>query len=305
MLQQTQVATMLPFYERWMRRFPTLEALAQADEQEVLALWQGLGYYRRCRLLLEGARKVSSAGVPESAKAWLDVPGVGRYTAGAIASICLGERAPVVDGNVERVFARTAACGERGPRLHRLAWEWAERNLDAERPGDWNQAVMELGATVCTPSRPACGECPLEPSCAARQSWRVEEFPAPRVRATVHPNLHLCWVPWNEGRFGVRQIPAGRWWEGMWEFPREDATGDRADAEAKLRAVVGNGWAESLGEFRHTVTHHRVLLEASLVRCAEPSPLLTWTSLEQLRELAMPAPQRKTLGRALVLLGLG
>ncbi|MCO5295956.1 MAG: A/G-specific adenine glycosylase [Fimbriimonadaceae bacterium] len=304
MLQQTQIATALPYYERWMRRFPTVEALAAADEQDVLALWQGLGYYRRCRYLLNGARYIVALGLPTSAQGWLTVPGVGRYTAGAIASICFGECAAVVDGNVERVFARTTACGETGPTLYRHAWEWAERNLDPHRPGDWNQALMELGATVCTPSKPRCEGCPLEPSCAARQSWRVEQFPVARTTPSVRLRTHVCWVPFESGAFGVCQVPAGEWWEGMWEFPREDATDDRAAAEAQLRERVGAGWTESLGEFRHTVTRHRVVLEASLVRCDARAQALRWVTRSELEALAMPAPQRKTLRRALALLGL-
>lgn len=304
MLQQTQVATALPFYERWMSRFPTVDALAAAEESEVLELWQGLGYYRRCRSLLNGARTVAANGFPASAEQWLAVPGVGPYTAGAIASICLGERAPVVDGNVERVFARTTACADPGPALHRRAWEWAGRVLDTERPGDWNQALMELGATVCTPSKPRCDDCPLETSCAARQSWRVDQFPRRRPSPSVRLRTHVCWVPFEGGAFGVSQIPAGEWWEGMWEFPREDATESRTDAEERLRDRVGPGWTESLGAFRHTVTRHRVELEASLVRCEQRSAALRWVTPDELEGLALPAPQRKTLRRALVLLGL-
>ena len=305
MLHQTQVASMLPRYERWMAAYPTVEALAQADAQHALAIWEGLGYYRRCRYLLEGARQIQAKGLPKTSEAWRNLPGIGEYTANAIASIAFDESVPVVDGNVERVFARFSACGASDTPLRKLAWEWATRALDRTRPGDWNQALMELGATVCVPKHPKCPLCPLERGCAARQSWRVEAFPAPRTTQTAVPLANVVWVPFIDGRVGVREIAPGAWGEGRWEFPRADATSDPPGAEASLRGLVGEGWLESLGDVRHTVTRHRIVVSASLVRCASASEQLCWKTPNELEDLPMPAPQRKILRLALRVLGMG
>ncbi len=300
MLQQTQVATVLPYYARWMARFPTVEALAKADEQEVLALWQGLGYYRRAKLLLQGSRWVAEHGWPSDLKGWLAVPGVGPYTAAAIGSIAQSLPAAVVDGNVERVFARFTACDLAGGALLRAAQRWADEALDREHPADWNQALMELGAMVCTPRAPHCDRCPIENMCVARQSWTVDRYPtASRPPATVR-ETHTVWVPFCEGRFGIRPIPEGEWWGGMWEFPRS-----RADSpEAELRAMVGEGWLEELGEVRCQVTHHRITFEAWLVRCEAPSKELEWRTRAELDAMPLPSPVRKVLVRAAVALGL-
>jgi A/G-specific adenine glycosylase len=293
MLQQTQVATVIPYWERWLKRFPTVESLAQADEQDALAQWQGLGYYRRCRLLMQGAKWVAEHGMPTTAAGWLAVPGVGPYTAGAIASIAQGDPAPLVDGNVERVYARVTGDASAGPSLTRAAWAWAERELYRPRPGDWNQALMELGATVCKPVKPACTRCPLEGRCVARQSWRVDELPTKVIpRKAVHLR-HAVWVPLFEGEVGLRQIPERLWWQGMWEFPRADALPDAEIPE--LRELVGPGWLQHVGQVRHSVTHHRIVIDVSVVRCESRSPHLRWLRPEDLTPIPMPNPQRRVL----------
>lgn len=293
MLQQTQVATVIPYWHRWLERFPTVESLAAADEQDALAMWQGLGYYRRCRFLLDGARFVAAHGLPTDAEGWQRVPGVGRYTAGAISSIAQRFPAALVDGNVERVFARVAGDESVGPALTKNAWAWAERHLYRARPGDWNQALMELGATVCKPVKPDCTRCPLEGRCVARQTWRVEELPRREEKRATVQLRHAVWVPVFEGQYGVRQIPEGLWWQGMWEFPRADALPEREIPE--LRALVGPGWLQDAGSLRHTVTHHRIAIDVSVVRCETRSSELRWENERSLEEVPMPAPQRKIL----------
>jgi A/G-specific adenine glycosylase len=302
MLQQTQVTTVIPYWLRWMDRFPTVDALASSDEQEVLSLWQGLGYYRRCRLLLEGARWVSKNGTPQSVEEWRLVPGVGKYTAGAIASIAQNISAPVVDGNVERVYARLMGDDRIGKNLHEAAWEWANQNLFEPRPGDWNQALMELGATVCTPNNPNCDRCPLKDRCVARQSWRVEELPTKPPKVRVVKMHHTVWVPIFNSSWGLRQIPSGQWWQGMWEFPRVES--DAMSDSTELRQLVGPGWLESIGIVRHSVTCHRISLEVSFVRCETRSDVLKWFKTEELVALPMPSPQRKVLGIVMKQLGL-
>jgi A/G-specific adenine glycosylase len=281
MLQQTQVATVLPYYLRWMERFPTVEGLASAEEQEVLALWQGLGYYRRCRMLLEGARFVALNGLPRSAKEWLRVPGVGPYTANAIASIALGEAVPVVDGNVDRVFARLTACSLEKPARTRLAWKWASELLPSGRPGDWNQALMELGATVCRPTKPNCCLCPVRTECVAHASGRVNELPFRTARqASVRLEM-VAWIPRCDGRLGVRQIQNGEWWVGMWEFPR----GSQPCA----------GSFRPCGTVKHTVTHHRIIMQVWELECEFQEASLRWVSRADLEKLPMPSIQRKAL----------
>ncbi len=299
MLQRTRVATVVPFYERFMREFPTVEALAQADEQRVLALWQGLGFYRRCRMLQQGARWVVEHGMPESATEWRKAPGVGAYTAGAIASIALGEAAPLVDGNVERVFARLTASPLKGARLRRSAWDWATAMVDPVRPGDWNQALMELGATVCTPRNPQCKACPAVGRCKALAERRPEEYPRTEPAREVVHLRHTVWAPVCDGAVGVRQVPEGRWWAGLWEFPRVEGHGEQAESE--LRALVGEAWPEEAGRFSHSVTHHRIRVEVFLARCESRSGALRWVAPQELSALPMPAPQRKAAKMALAL----
>ncbi len=288
MLQQTQVVTVLPYYDRWMSRFPTIGSLANATEQEALSLWQGLGYYRRCRLLLEGARYVAAQGMPSSSESWEKVPGVGRYTACAISSIALGEQVPVVDGNVERVYARLAACYHPKPKLNKKAWDWAASLVPAERPGDFNQALMELGATVCRPANPDCLACPVQSMCQAHAQGRVAELPvrSPKTK-TVSLQFHV-WIPIFEGLYGLRQIPEGEWWENMWEFPR-------ASSECDLGEIVGEGEVLPCGGLRHSVTHHRITLIVSQIECAGKSEALKWVSGEELMQMPLPSPQRKAL----------
>ncbi|MDR3689080.1 MAG: A/G-specific adenine glycosylase [Fimbriimonas sp.] len=302
MLQQTQVSTVVPYWERWMQTFPTVESLASADEQDVLSIWQGLGYYRRCRMLLAGSRWVLDHGMPIDVEGWLCVPGVGQYTARAIASIAQGVAAPVVDGNVERVYARLAGDDRLGKELHAAAWDWAHQNLFASRPGDWNQALMELGATVCTPNRPACGSCPLEDRCVARQSWRVDDLPTKPPKMRVVKLRQSVWVPIHQGQFGLRQIPAGQWWEGMWEFPRIDWVAETEPSE--LRELCGGGWLEYSGTVRHSVTCHRIAIDVSFLRCDDRSDRLHWYDTASLAKLPMPSPQRRILKLILNQLGL-
>ena len=291
MLQQTQIATVLPYYERWMARFPTVQALADSDEQEALSLWQGLGYYRRCRMLLAGARFVAEHGMPTGVKNWLKVPGIGRYTAGAIASISQQEPTPLVDGNVERVFARFTGCDLAGPALHKRAWEWAEKSLFKPRPGDWNQALMELGACVCKPAEADCPRCPLKDSCVANAKGLQRDLPKKAPKPQTIRLQEVVRIPYYSGSFGVRQIPEGEWWQGMWEFPR-----------TRLGAIeqeLGPGATEHAGAVKYQVTNHKLTMETYLQHCEVPVSGLTWVSPAELEKLPLPAPQRRALKLAL------
>jgi len=210
MLQQTRVAAVIEHYREFLRRFPTVQKLGAAREASVLAAWSGLGYYRRARMLHAAAR-VLGGEFPETAEGWRRLPGIGRYTAAAIASISLGEAIAVVDGNVERVLQRVSGTRIRGEGL----WQAAEQLLDHERPGDFNQAMMELGATVCTPRAPMCLTCPLVELCATRGAMAMPVKAPPQKKRAIHYALSC-----REGAvFLVQRPPDARLMAGMWELP--------------------------------------------------------------------------------------
>lgn len=274
MLQQTQVATVLPYYERWMARFPTAASLAEADDQDILAYWQGLGYYRRCRHLVAGVRLAVRDGFPQGLAAWRAMPGVGDYTAAALASILDGEPAPVVDGNVERVYARVCADPNIGDARRKAARAWAQTLISHDRPGDWNQAIMELGATVCRPRNPSCPTCPIQADCRAHAEGRVHEFPTPKPRPeTFHIDRHVgIWT--RRGAIALVQAEEDDWWTDLWILP---------PASGPERARITT-----------TVTRHRVTLIA--VSPTERPPADTqWVEIHDLDLIPVPAPFRKLL----------
>lgn len=252
MLQQTRVETVIPYYHRWMERFPDVTVLAAAPEEEVLRLWQGLGYYSRARNLHRAAQEVlrwHAGRLPETPKALRSLPGVGEYTAGAVASIAFGQRAPAVDGNVRRVLARLADDPAPSPARMR---GWAADLVDPERPGDFNQALMELGSRVCSPSAPACGACPVADHCGARTAGTQAERPAPRRRAPVRTmDVAVAAVvvgaaagdsaAWSDGgtHVALRRRPSKGLLGGMWELPGQEVSGPEEAEEGARRLAVG------------------------------------------------------------------
>jgi A/G-specific adenine glycosylase len=289
MLQQTQVATVIPYFERWMARFPTVEALAAAKLDEVLSVWQGLGYYRRARMLHAAAIQISGA-LPTSAAGWRELPGVGAYTAGAISSIAFGEPVPLVDGNVKRVFARLTAFGEPDPALEKSAWEWASGELDPDRPGDHNQALMELGATVCTPVNPRCGECPWSARCAGKSDPMA--FPLVRGKPEVIRVEDEVVVPFCGDAWAL--VLSEGWWQGFWRWPEaRTARAGWAGGSAAVRNEI------PLASRRYVVTRHRVTLSATLVELDVFDASLTWFTEAEMEALPLPAPYRKLYRDAL------
>jgi len=284
MLQQTQVSTVLDYFRRWMQRFPTIESLAAAPEEEVMSMWQGLGYYQRARSLHAGAKLVASRGIPKSASEWRDLPGIGPYTAGAISSISQNHPEPVVDGNVERVYARITGDAAAGPQLNRNTWQWARTQIMTESPGDWNQALMELGATVCTPMRPRCHSCPISSTCFAFAQNAQSELPKKPVKKEPIALSHFMWIPHSDGKFAMEKIAAGRWWEGLWSFPH-------AEDESSLKARFPDASLGSSGQLRHAVTNHRITLQFRLIETAAKE--LTYFSETEMNDMAIPAPHRK------------
>lgn len=299
MLQQTQVATVIPYFGRWMARFPDVQTLAAASEEEVLSLWQGLGYYRRAKQLRTGAQflcRSNHPSLPSKVADLLAVPGVGPYTAGAIASIAFNEPVALVDGNVERVYARLNNDAATGSALNKAAWNWAKSNVHPMLPGDWNQALMELGATVCKPVEPVCGICPIATLCKAFQAGRQGRLPTPISKPKAIPLVHHVWIPISDGRYGLRKIPDGQWWAGMWEFPR-------AESVDELEAAFPEAWPVSAGSFRHSVTCYRIQVHVSVIRLEERAASLQWVTPDQLGYLPLASPQRKALKIASIDIG--
>jgi A/G-specific adenine glycosylase len=262
MLQQTRVETVVPYYERFLARFPSVDALASADEEDVLREWAGLGYYARARNLHRAAAAVvrdHGGELPRDAAALASLPGVGRYTVGALRSIAFGEAAALVDGNVKRVFARLRAARELADTE---VWRLAEALVPEKGPGDWNQALMELGATVCTPRKPACLLCPVTAFCAARAQGDPERFPAPAKRAKAKPVRAIAGLCTRAGRVLLVRRPSHGLLGGLWELPNVEGA-DAGTLVAALRARTGMATSigPSLGLLRHQFTHRDLALE--------------------------------------------
>jgi len=284
MLQQTRVETVIPYYERFLSALPNVHALAEAPLDRVLELWSGLGYYRRARLLHRGAKDVTTAhgGVlPRDAKSLRAISGVGRYTAGAIASIAYGEEAPIVDGNVARVLARRA-----GRDLdEKTLWARAEELARGESPGDLNQALMELGATVCTPKNPSCADCPIAKDCVARANGTQGDIPSAAKKAkTKKVNLH-AWVV--EARSGVLvgKRREGALYGGMWEPPM-------LEADAK---PLFDG--EACGRFVHVLTHRRLEVDVFYMQTRNALKLAAFGDYERFEHVTLEALEERAISK--------
>ncbi len=278
MLQQTQITTVIPYYERWMARFPTVEEVAAALLDDVLKQWEGLGYYTRARNLHAAARVVvrEYGGVlPRDVSGLLKLPGIGRYTAGAIASIAFDTRAPILDGNVIRVLSRVYDVEEDVtlPATRAHLWRLAETVLPDERPGDFNQALMEVGQQICLPQNPRCLICPLHSLCLARQRGTQPDRPVrPPRKHTPHYDVvaAVIWedgAPSREGRFLIARRPLDGLLGGLWEFPGGKVEPGETRSEA-LRREIREELAleiepgDFLTEVAHAYTHFRITLHA-------------------------------------------
>lgn len=324
MLQQTTVAAVVPYYERFLARFPTVDVLAAAPEQEVLKQWEGLGYYSRARNLHAAGRQIVAEGrgrFPEDAAALQALPGIGRYTAGAIASFAFDRRAPIVEANTLRLYSRL--LGFRGdPRSaagQALLWTFAEDVLPTRAPGRFNQALMELGGTVCTPAEPDCPSCPVRTFCRAFAEGRQAEIPQARQRPEVTEVVEACVAIRKAGRYLVRQRGPAERWSGLWDFPRfelnglaggipERGTGEfvppqvRSFLEEGVRSLTGVRveLGRLLTEFQHSVTRFRIRLlcydaaqrGGRLHRKASP---LQWVRQSEFAGLPLSTPARKVV----------
>lgn len=309
MLQQTVVAAVVGHYERFLARFPTLGALAGAQEQEVLRLWEGLGYYRRARDLLRSARTLHErhgGTFPNSPDGLEGLPGMGQYTRNAVLSQAFGLRLPVVEANSQRVLSRLfgrEAPPTEGP-ARRWLWRAAGEMMPAARAGDFNQAMMELGALVCTPAAPRCGECPLSTRCEAFRQGRQGEIPARPVRRAPTPVSEAAVVVRRGDKVLIVQRPAtASRWAGLWEFPRGERLPEESAESAARRLALESGVQAEAGEplttIRHGVTRFAITLacvEADY-RSGEFRPgnysAGLWLPPEELASLPVSSPQRK------------
>ncbi len=262
MMQQTTYASVLPYYERFLKTFPTVEALAAAEESAVLKAWEGLGYYARARNLHKAARTLCADGVanwPHGVAAWSQVPGVGPYTAAALASVLDGEKAPVVDGNVARVFSRIWLLDDdfhKLPARQRLA-ERLRPLMDAKgcRPGDFNQAMMELGALICTPTNPNCATCPLAKDCAAKREGTQADYPRKAARKEL-PVRRKTAVVVTDGKGGVLLVEntEGGLLKGLWELPTVEPAGEQVQVFSHFRLELAALKAKDTAVFRDPKT---------------------------------------------------
>jgi A/G-specific adenine glycosylase len=307
MLQQTRVAAVIAHYHEFLRRFPTVRKLAAAREASVLAAWSGLGYYRRARMLHRAAKVIArerDGKFPETAQELLALPGVGRYTAAAIASIAFGEAVAVVDGNVERVLQRFSGRSLKGEEF----WLAAERLLDRGRPGDFNQAMMELGATVCTPRAPACLTCPVVDLCATRG----ETARAPKAVPQKKREIHYALVCRDGSVFLVQRPNDARLMAGMWELPEVEAVVPRARKKQfpfdKLRTGSRFARNDKDRELLFAVKHSITVTDYSVLVWRMPAPLGVrgeWVAVERLGRVALTGLARKILRKAGIIAASG
>ncbi len=297
MLQQTRVETVIPYFEKWMKLFPDVNLLAVASERDVLNAWEGLGYYSRARNLHKAAKIIASkfnGQLPRDLTELRTLPGIGRYTVGAIASIAFKMDEPTLDGNLRRVFSRLYDVTEfaDSPAGEKILWDLAAQNLPKGKAGDYNQALMDLGATICLPKNPRCLLCPLMKICKARENGTQESRPVLKPKKKVPEYIHAAAVIVKRGRVLLCQRPADGLLGGMWEFP--NARVDQNPAAELVKALrsasrlrVERG--EALGNFRHAYSHFKVVVHA--FRCEAVSipknKNLKWVKLNELDDYPM------------------
>jgi A/G-specific adenine glycosylase len=311
MLQQTRVDAVIPYYERWLQRFPDVDTLADADDTDVLRAWEGLGYYSRARNLKAAARTVRErhhGRIPDTAEALRDLPGIGDYTAGAVASIAYNRRVPAVDGNARRVFSRLLDLEQ--PTFKQLQ-PLVQQFVPAHRPGDFNQAVMELGSTICTPRNPRCLDCPVRTACSAYENDTVALRPGAAPSKTVPQALLATAVltandPAGNKRIRVVQRPASGLLAGMWEFPAIPSAASRTartarDAAHKIARRVGSALsrrARRLEPVRHVFSHrieeyHPFVFDLGIVSNFSGDVEARWVTTTELHDLPLPVAQRR------------
>jgi A/G-specific adenine glycosylase len=308
MLQQTQVVTVVEYYRRFLEAFPTLVKLAAADQQQVLRLWEGLGYYRRARQLHRAAQEIvreHDGRFPTDPAAILQLPGIGRYTAGAIASIAFDARQPILEANTIRLFSRLLAVREdpTRPAVQRLLWDFADAVLPRRQTGLFNQALMELGSEVCRPRDPACDTCPVVGLCPTAQQGLQDQIPAAKRKLQYEQRLEAAVVVRRNGDVLLRRCGPDERWTGLWDFPRFAVTRQRGAALRKQleqgvlqRTGVAIQAGQQLAVLKHGVTRFRITLlchEAQWHRGDAHGADLAWVPLDQLPAYPLNVTGRK------------
>ncbi|KTG16894.1 MULTISPECIES: A/G-specific adenine glycosylase [unclassified Guyparkeria] len=303
MLQQTQVATVIPYFERFLERFPDLESLAAADTDEVLALWSGLGYYARARNLHRAAGQMVEQGVPETVEGWAALPGVGPSTAAAIVAQAFDERAVILDGNVKRVLARHAAVDtpQEAAATQRALWALADEHTPPDRAADYTQAIMDLGATVCRRGKPRCEVCPVTEDCRARIEDRTAELPLRRKRkARPVRERVLLWLEDGEGNLFLEKRPPSGIWGGLASLPVCES-GDGVESRLAELGMQRTGDWHSLGRLRHGFSHFELAAEvqgAPVRPAAVTDRAGEWHAIERLVSeplVGLPAPVQRLI----------
>jgi len=320
MLQQTQVKTVLPFWERWMQELPTVEAAARASSEKIHKLWEGLGYYARVRNLQKAAQLIldrHNGKFPKRFEDILALPGIGRYTAGAISSIAFNQPAPILDGNVMRVLTRIFGIAEnpREKKTNQRLWQIAEelvshaarQNSKLPNCSHLNQSLMELGALVCIPRNPQCATCPVKKLCAAFIENRVAELPNLGKREKATARRFVAFVVERDGQFLVRQRPTGVVNAHLWEFPNveiyQNGDGKKGNGHipfARAAKELGIEFknAKPICTVKHSITRYRMTLEAFGVQTKRAPQILdaVWLPYAELESLAFTSAHRKILG---------
>lgn len=305
MLQQTQVSAVLGYYARFLERFPTLKSLAEASDEDVLAVWSGLGYYSRARNLHKAAQKVMAeygGAFPDTRTGIETLPGVGRSTAAAIAAFAFNQREAILDGNVKRVLTR--AFGIDGfpgdKKIETQLWALAERLLPAQEIGAYTQGLMDLGATVCSRGKPACTVCPMVDGCVAAREGRVTELPTPRPKKAQPTRETMMLLLQRSGQVWLERRPPSGIWGGLWSLPEFAGT---AEAERWLSAFGEVDWLPAWPEFEHVFTHYRLIITPQpAYLMAAPVPHVQesngrWWPLTEALEAGLPAPVKRLLQR--------
>lgn len=307
MLQQTTVAAVIPYYQKFLERFPTLEALAAGSLDEVLRLWAGLGYYSRARNLHRAARQVMaefSGRFPETPEALISLPGIGRSTAGAIRAIAFDHPAAILDGNVRRVLVRLFAWTDdpRSSRAERQLWQWAELLTPAARAHDYSQAIMDLGAMVCVPGQPLCDRCPLNGLCLAHRQGLAGKLPVRRIKKAVPRRHQAALLVRLQDRLLVSRRPPDGLLGGLWEFPVVDLAKSHP-GENEIHMLQNDlglpGNPEHIGTIHHAYSHFKLVLEVYSLRLADLSLIAdsdrAWCPVEDLQHLPLHGAHEKAL----------
>lgn len=308
MLQQTTVAAVIGYYQRFLQNFPTVEHLAAAPQETVIDLWAGLGYYARARNLHAAAKMVVEdfdGAFPQSVDQLQQLPGVGRSTAGAIAALAFEQRAAILDGNVRRILCRLFALQQppRSSAAEKQLWYWAEQLTPTQQVHDYTQAIMDLGATVCVPRQPLCQSCPLRKICQARALGLEQQLPLKQKSKPVPTRREAALLLERDGSYLVRRRPASGLLGGLWEFPTISVGDDESAAERVkllLQDFAVSGELQPLGVIHHVYSHFRLELQLfrlsiSELRVAESGN--NWYSFMELKELALHGAHKKAVGK--------